>query len=134
MGFLKDVVKLSKQGSELRKTYDVGAQMAQAQQQMAAATQLLNGQAAAVSAAAADSVAGTATITALRHTGLVVNLLPMVEVDLLVHLEGRPPYPTTTSVALGVDATAKAATGRSVLVRVPTDGSSVWIDWAASPA
>ena len=132
MGFFKDVRKLNKMGKEQYMNMDVGGQMQQAQASMAQAQQMMAQQTAAAETRARPEtgVPGTATVTAVRPTGMLVNYQPMVEVDLLVAPEGRAPYPTTISEQITVDNRMSCVAGRSVPVLVDAeDPAVVWVDW-----
>jgi predicted patatin/cPLA2 family phospholipase len=127
MGFMKSMKDLQKQGSEMQKNMDVGGMMSNAQEQMAAATQMMADQTAAANVALNGQEA-TATITAVRATGTLVNYQPAVELDLTVFMDGRPPYPATVTQVVPV--LAQAVAGANLHVKVdPQNPTAVWIDW-----
>jgi hypothetical protein len=139
VGFFKDVRKLNKMGKDMYMDMDVGAQMQQAQASMAQAQQLMAQQTAAaqmgaqVAAAPGDALHGSATITALRNTGMLVNYQPVVELDLLVTPDGQVPYPVTQTTTITVENRMVCTAGREVPVAVDrADRTNVWIDWAAA--
>lgn len=135
MGFFKDVRKLNKMGKEQYMAMDVGAQLDQATASMAQAQQFMASQTAAAEAAAqpAGGLSGTATITAVRPTGMLLNYQPVVELDLLVTPEGRAPYPATVTDHITVTNRMVCVAGRSVPVTVdPGDANVVWVDWVAA--
>jgi hypothetical protein len=141
MGFFKDVRKLNKMGKESYMNMDVQAQMEQASASMAQAQQLMAQQTAAAqmaagqAAAPGDALAGSATITALRDTGMLVNYQPVVELDLLVVPDGQPPFPVTQSATITVENRMVCHPGREVKVAIDrADRTNVWIDWTASQA
>jgi hypothetical protein len=61
---------------------------------------------------------GTATVTALRDTGMTVNGNPQVELDLDVVVEGLPVYPVTHRQVISRLAIAGFQPGATVPVRV----------------
>jgi hypothetical protein len=132
VGFFRDLRKLNKMGKESYLQMDVGAQLDQASAAMAQAQQSMAAQTAAVGLAATGERA-TGTITAVRNTGTLMNYQPVVEVVLLVHRDGQPPYPTTVTDQITVENRMTCHPGREVQVALdPEDPSTVWIDWSAS--
>ena len=61
---------------------------------------------------------GTATVTALRDTGVSINDNPQVELDLDVAVEGMPVYPVTHRQVISRLAIAGFQPGATVPVRV----------------
>lgn len=130
MGFFKSMRDLQKQGEEINKNRDVGAQMKDAQARMAEANQMMAEQTAAANAATSGADA-TATIAAVRQSGGMVNFQPLIELDLTIMPEGLPPYPVTVKQAVPQVQLAQVKPGASVHVKVdPDNPSAVWIDWA----
>ena len=71
---------------------------------------------------------GTATVTAIRDTGLTVNENPQVELDLQVHLDGAAPYPVTHRQVVSRVAIPAFQPGATVPVRVdPADPQTLLI-------
>lgn len=137
MGFFKDVRKLNKMGKEAYMGMDVQAQMEQASASMAQAQQFMAQQTAAAELATQpqNGVSGTATITAVRPTGMLVNYQPVVELDLLVTPAGRAPYPVTVTDHITVTNRMVCVAGRAVPVTVDADDPDVvWVDWVAASA
>jgi hypothetical protein len=130
MGFFKSLNELQKQSKEIDKNWDVGAQLADAQAQMANANALMAQQTAAANAAT-SGIDATATLTAVRDGGGMINHQPLVELDLTVMAPGNPPYPLTLKQAVPHVQLATLQPGRSLKVKVdPNDPSAVWIDFA----
>ncbi|MBJ7471254.1 MAG: hypothetical protein JHD16_08120, partial [Solirubrobacteraceae bacterium] len=96
MGFFKSVRELNKQGNEISKNWDVGAQLAGAQQSMAGAQAMMAQQTAGANLAM-TGLDATATINGVRQGAGMVNYQPIVELDLLVMAPGRAPMPVTVS-------------------------------------
>lgn len=131
MGFLKDARNLAKQGKEMlppehrgiaggfRAMKDGVAQMSETMgdmQALAAKAQRLN----------QVGRIGTATVTALRDTGVTINEDPEVELDLLVTLEGVEPYAVTHRQVIYRLAVAGFQPGATVPVKVdPQDLQSL---------
>ena len=94
MGFLKDLRTISKQSRELDRNRDVGAEMARASAALAQANQIMVDQANA-GVLARGAPAAMFQVLAARDTGAVVNMQPMLEIDLLVQHDGGLTYPAT---------------------------------------
>jgi len=124
MGFLKDVNKLRKVGKEANRNFDVKEAMANAQQQMETATESMRA-AEGVGDLAERGERATAQVLASRTTKMQVNYSPMLELDLMVFREGKPPYPATTTIS---SAAGMPAAGQTVNVLVdPADPNRVFI-------
>jgi hypothetical protein len=99
MGFLKDIRNLQQQAEGLK-----------AQQPMAGGR------------------AGSATITAIRDTGMTIDDDPTVELDLSVSLDGDAPYAITHRQTISRIAIPSFQPGATIPVRVdPADRSSLMI-------
>ncbi len=134
MGLFKSVRDLKKQADEINKDWDPAAQVAQAQAQMQAATESMAQQTAAANLAA-TGMPGTATIVAVRQGNAMVNHQPLVELDLTVMAEGRPPYPATVSQVMPMTMLGQAQPGITVNVKIdPDDPAALWIDWSTPVA
>jgi hypothetical protein len=132
MGFFKSVRELNKQGKEISRNWDVGAQLADAQASMAAANRMMAQQTAAANIAA-TGLDATATVAGLRQTGALVNYQPMVEIDLTVMAPGSPPYPATVSQVVQQVHLARLQPGATLRVKVdPANPATIWIDFLAT--
>jgi len=132
MGFFKDVSKLKKQAKELDKTWDPGAQMAQTMQAMQSASAMMEQQTVAANLAANGEPA-SAQVNLARDTGQMLNMQPVVELSLLVFLEGQPPYPVTLRQIVPLTAMGRLTPGSRLSVKVdPQAPETIYIDWAAS--
>ncbi len=128
MGFFKSVRELQKQGNEIQKNWDVGAQLEGASASMAQATEMLAQQTAAANIAATGMPA-IATVVGIREGFGEVNFQPIVEIDLTVLPEGRPPYPVTTRQTLAIHQIAAMQPGAKLKVKIdPANPVVVWID------
>ena len=129
MGMFKSLRDLQQQSEEINKNWDVGAQLEDAQARMQDAQEMMAQQTAAANAAVSGADA-TATIVAVRQGNGMVNLQPIIEVDLTVLPDGLPPYPVTVKQVIPQIHLAQAQPGASVHVKVdPNNPASVWIDW-----
>jgi hypothetical protein len=129
MGLFKNVRDLQKQSKELNKNWDMGATLGNAQAQMQSANEMMAQQTAAANAAT-NGVAATATVVAVRDGGGMVNMQPIIEVDLTVLPDGLPPYPATVKQVIPQTQLVRAQAGATVPVKVdPNDPASIWIDW-----
>lgn len=132
MGFFKDVRRLQKQAKEISKTWDPGASMAQSVQAMQAAGAVMEQQTVAARLAVEGDPA-SAQVNLACETGQFLNMQPVVELSLLVFLEGRPPYPVTVQQVVPVTQVGRLAPGTRLAVKVdPRAPETIWIDWAGS--
>jgi len=129
MGLFKNMRDLTKQAQELQENMDVGAQLENAQSQMAAANEMMAQQTAAANAAV-TGVDATAMIVEVRQGAAMINFQPIVEVDLTVMPAGLPPYPVTVKQVASMVQLPQVRAGATVHVKVdPNNPSTVWIDW-----
>ncbi len=90
------------------------------------------------SAGEADSLAntglaGTAMITGLTQTGMLLNHQPQVEMELLVSIPGRPSYAASRKEFVPLILLGRLTSGLALPVRVSaTDPQRLVIDWAAT--
>jgi hypothetical protein len=136
MGFMKDLKKLTDQSKEIQKKYPVQNTLANAQASMTNANAMMANMAqssAAATNAMTNGVDATATITSARQTGAMMNFNPVVELQLLVMLNGVP-MPVTRQETVMQIHLARCQPGANLKVKVdPNDPSGLWIDWN-SPA
>ena len=124
MGFFKDTKRLTEQAKEIQKTHDVGAQLADAQASMKGAQEMMAAQTAAANASV-DGIDGTATVTAIDNGGGMVNLQPLVVLELTVMVPGRPPYPATVKQAIAAPLLAQVQPGQTVAVKVDREDPAI---------
>lgn len=116
-----------KQSKEMSKTWEPAQQLRDGAASLSAATQLM-AQHARNAQAALTGIDATATVVAVRQTGSHINLQPVVELDLTVIREGRPPYPVLVRQPMEVHQLAQITPGASLRVKVdPGDPAVVWI-------
>lgn len=132
MGLFKDINKLQKQAKEISKDYDPAQQMKDATERM----KQMNEQFAAANAAATappeDAVDATASIVSVGMTSGMMNMDPILPVELLVNLPGRPPTPISATLVVPMAHLAKVTAGASLPVRVSASNpSAVFVNWAA---
>ena len=76
----------------------------------------------------ANGQVGSATITAIRDTGMTINDNPTVEFDLAVSVDGTDPYAVTHRQTISRIAIPSFQPGATIPVRVdPADRSSLMI-------
>jgi hypothetical protein len=132
VGFFKDIRKLQKQAKEAEKTFDPGAQMAQSLQAMQEASLVMEQQTVAARLAVEGEPA-TAQVNTARDTGQLLNQQPVVELSLLVFLEGQPPYPLTVRQIVPLTQLGRLTPGSRLSVKVdPKVRETLYVDWAAS--
>jgi hypothetical protein len=131
MGFLKDARNLAKQGKEMLppEHRGVAGGFRAMKDGMATMSETMGDmQATAAKAQRLNQVGriGTATVMALRDTGMTINEDPQVELDLQVTLEGVSPYLVTHRQVISRLAVAGFQPGATVPVRVdPEDLQSL---------
>jgi hypothetical protein len=129
MGMFRALRDLKKQSDGVSAGWNPAAQVAQAQAQMSAATEMLAQQTAAANAAT-SGVPGKATIVAVRPGNGMVNHQPIIEVDLTVFPDGGLPYAATVKQVIPHTQLAYARPGASVFVKIAADApAAVWVDW-----
>lgn len=132
MGFMKDLKKLTDQSKEIQKANPIQNTLANAQASMANANAMMNNMAASSAAATnalTNGVDAVATITAARQTGAMMNFNPVVELDLLLMLNGVPMPVTRQETVMSLHL-ARCQPGTKLKVKVdPADPSGLWIDW-----
>jgi hypothetical protein len=80
-----------------------------------------------------EGEAASAQVNAARDTGQLVNMQPVIEISLLVFLEGQPPYPVTLQQVVPMAQMGRLTPGTRLAVKVdPKARESIWIDWSAS--
>jgi hypothetical protein len=137
VGVFKSMRDLQKQARELERTMPpVGVRMAAAQERMANLNQMMAAQSQAASAAAAAAAAGAGgsgarcpvVISGMRQVGSV-NFDLLVEFDLTVTPEGRPPYPATTQQLVSQFQVSKLQAGRTLQAAIdPSNPAGIWLD------
>ena len=110
MGFLRDIRDLQRTGKELARDFDPAAQMRAATVQLQHMTQQAD------LATSASAVTATATVTALRETGMMIDTQPVAEIDVTVLPTAGAPFPATLRVQ-GVARLVGLAPGATVAVR-----------------
>jgi hypothetical protein len=132
MGLFKAYKDTMKEVREIDKTWDPKAQreagkvrMAAGMDRMAEMTRQANLQ--------ATGVTCSATVTAIRETGQMINMQPVAEIEMTILPDGLPPYPVTTHQMISQFQIPQFQPGASLVVKVdPNDPSSVFIDTMAS--
>jgi hypothetical protein len=130
MGVFKDMRDLRNMGKQMRQNMPSPAEtMATAQARMARAQAILAGQqAAAAMNAAGTGVRRTVTVTAIRHVGSL-SFSPLVEFDVTVLPEGKPPYPATVQQAVSPAQVGQLRPGMTLQASVdPSNPESIWLD------
>ncbi len=131
MGFLGDINKLNKQAKELNKDWDPGAQMQDAMAQMRAANQSM----ADATQAMTDGVPGTAQVVAVGPSTGMMNMNPMMQVDLLVTAQSGMPRPVSKQLVVPMQHLARLQVGATLPVMVSqSDPNGVAVMWDAPQA
>jgi hypothetical protein len=133
MGFLKDIRNLQKQAEAMTPPEHRGVVGGFRQMRDGVATMNqvlgdLNSEGQMAQHLMANGRVASATITAVRDTGMTVNDNPTVELDLSVALDGDAPYAVTHRQTISRIAIPSFQPGATVPVRVdPADRSSLMI-------
>jgi hypothetical protein len=126
MGFIGDLNKLNKQAKEINKTFDPGAQMQDALSRMKAVNESM----AEANKAMTDGVPGTATVVTVGPSTGMINMNPMMQVDLLVTQQGGMPRPVTQQLVVPMQHLVRLQVGATLPVLVSqSDPSNVAIMW-----
>jgi hypothetical protein len=126
MGFIGDLNKLNKQGKEISKTWDPGAQAQDALAKMKA----LNESMTEATQAMTDGVPGTAQVMAVGPSTGMMNMNPMMQVDLLVTAQGGMPRPVSKQLVVPIQHLARLQMGATLPVMVSqSDPNGVAIMW-----
>jgi hypothetical protein len=137
MGVFKSMRDLKNQVREMEESRPpAGERMAYMQERMANVSQMMAAQSQAANAAAAAAAAGAGgsaarcrvVIIGMRQVGSV-NFDLLVEFDLTVTPEGRPPYPATTQQLVSQFRASRLQTGRTLQAAVdPSNPAGIWLD------
>ena len=132
MGFFGDLNKLRIQGEEIREKQDVKGDMANAKAKMDA----MNAAYAAAApkpddpASEARRVDATATVQSAAQTGVMVNMMQGVNVNLLVMVNGIP-MPVSTMLMIPMMNMMRLQPGAQLSGTIdPQDMNSFRIDWS----
>ena len=130
MGFFKDIHTLTKQAKEIDKTFDPGAQARDATSRMAAMNQQFAQANAAMAAPPEDAIEATGQIVSVGTTTGMLNMDPIVPVELFVLADGLPPRPVSASLVVPMAQLARLQPGATLNVRVSrSDPSAVAVVW-----
>lgn len=132
MSFFKSIADLKSQAKEIDRDWDPAAHMRQATSRMAAAQTAMTDMTRAA-AVAQSGLGATATIAAARPTAGQLNFEPIIELDVMVFADGRPPYPVTFSQPIAAIHLAKVQPGASLPAKIDRQNpSSIWLDLAGT--
>ncbi|QXC60754.1 hypothetical protein KSP35_20915 [Aquihabitans sp. G128] len=130
MGFFKDLHTVSKQSKEIGRTSDPGARLHEMNAKLAAVNASMVQQTVAL---APDAVPCRVQVVSASPTGTIINGEPVMAVQVLVLGDGRPPVPTTVSVAIPSLQLHRLQPGALLAARTsPTDPTSFAFDWASA--
>jgi hypothetical protein len=136
VGFFKSMHGLNKQAKEMQRNQPpAGARMAAMQERLADINQMMANTTQAANNAAAAGAGGFAErcpvmIVGMRQVG-TINFDLLVEFDLTVTPEGRPPYPATIEQLVSQFQVSQLSTGRTLQATVdPSNPMAVWLDFA----
>ena len=134
MGLLKDLWKLTKQSKEMSKDSDPASQMREASATLKATSAMMAQQTAAAQLAESGDPA-TAQVSAARDTGMLANMQPVMEIDVLIFAEGQPPYPITLRQVVPLAQVGRLVPGSRLPVKIDAgDRRAVWINWRPGSA
>ncbi len=126
MGLLGDMNKLNKQAKEMRKDWDPGAQMQDAMAKMKAVNESM----AEATQAMTDGAPATAQVVAVGATTGMMNMNPMMQIDLLVTAQGGMPRPISKQFVVPMQHLGRLQAGATLPVMVSqSDPDGVAIMW-----
>jgi len=137
MGFFKSMHDLNKQARQMQRNQPpAGARMAAMQDRLADLNLMMANTTQAANNAAAAAAAGASgfaercpvMIVGMRQVG-TVNFDLLVEFDLTVTPEGRPPYPATIQQLVSQFQVGQLSSGRALEATVdPSNPMAIWLD------
>jgi hypothetical protein len=140
MGFFKSMHDLSKQTKQMQRNQPpAGARMAAMQERLADLNQMMANTTQAANNAAAAAAAGASgfaercpvMIVGMRQVG-TVNFDLLVEFDLTVTREGRPPYPATVQQLVSQFQVGQLSSGRTLEATVdPSNPMAIFLDFGS---
>jgi hypothetical protein len=138
MGFFKSMHDLSKQTKQMQRNQPpAGARMAAMQERLADLNQMMANTTQAANNAATAAAAGASgfaercpvMIVGMRQVGMV-NFDLLVEFDLTVTREGRPPYPATIQQLVSQFQVGQLSSGRTLEATVdPSNPMAIFLDF-----
>src|SRR5262245_823112 len=118
MGVFKDIAKLNKQAKEIQKNTDVGAQARSAVDQMKQMNQQMAAQVAAATAPMDDAVRAQAQVVSIGAATGMMNMNPIIPVELLIVQDGAPPRPVSTTLTIPVGMIPQVQPGKTLTVQM----------------
>jgi hypothetical protein len=136
VGLFKNMRDLQKQTREIqREAGPVGERMANMQATLSNYSQMMERQTHAANAAASGAGTGErcpVVISGIRQVG-TMGYSPLIEFDLTVTPEGRPPYPATIQQLVSQFQLGELQPGRTVMASIdPADPNAIWLDLGGS--
>jgi hypothetical protein len=131
MGMFKDLKKITQQAKEMDKTFDPGAQARAATEQMKQLNQQMASASAALTAPPEDAIDATAQVLSVGAASGMMNMNPILPIELLVTMPGGAPMPVSTSVIVPTGQIPQLSAGAQIKVKVSkANPSSLAIDWS----
>ena len=132
MGFFKDINKLQQQSKEIKKDWDPGQQARDATEKMKQMNQQMAAANAAAAGPAADSVDASAQVVSVGMTSGMMNMDPILPVELLVNMPGQPPRPASVTLIVPMAQLHRVVAGATLPVKVSqSNPESIAVNWAA---
>lgn len=136
MGMFKSYVDLKAMTKEIADSRPPGSASERALERFQAANAQMAEMAARATAAPAsagqlhDGTGATATITGIRDTGQQINQQPIVDIDTVVLVRGRAPFPATHREVVPLHLLARFQVGATIGIRIGDAPADATIDWA----
>ena len=128
MGFFGDLNKLTKQAKEIDKNWDAGEQAHAGLERMKAANASME----QMTRALTEGIPSTAQVVSVGVTAGMLNMDPILPVELLVQQDGAMPRPVSVTLVVPMAQLFRVQPGASLPVRISTtDPNAVAVDWAA---
>ncbi len=132
MGFFKDLNTVHKQAKEIDKDFHPGQMARDANVRMAALNEQMQQATKAMNAPPSDGVEASAQVVSVGMASGMVNLDPIVPVELLITQPGRPPRPMSTSVIVPQVQLHRLQAGATLPIKVSqSDPTAVAVNWLA---
>jgi hypothetical protein len=130
VGFFKDVNTLHKQAKEIDKDFHPGQMARDANVRMAAMNQQMQAATKAMAGPPGDGVDATATVVSVGMTAGMINMDPIIPVELLINQAGLPPRPLSASVVVPQVQLHRLTPGASLPIKVSqSDPTAVAVNW-----
>jgi hypothetical protein len=133
VGIFKDLNAISRSTRESARTADPGARFAEMSTGLAALNDSLARQTATLTAGPGEAVPAQVQVVAATPTRSVLAGEPVVDLDVLVLLPGRPPHPARATTPIPAALGHRVVPGAVLAARVdPANPGTFALDWVSA--